>query len=459
MEENLIYIKTENIWEHPDNPRKDLGDLSELSESIKKHGIMQNLTVIKGHWDDKRNWCESGYTILIGHRRFAAGKIAGITKYPCRLLESVDLKEQMGTMLEENMQRNDLTVWEQANGFQMMLDLGETEDSIAEKTGFCKATIRHRLNIAKLDQGTLQEKEQDNNFQMSLTDLYELEKIPDVEKRNEILRNATNSRDLASRVTSAVEAAKRDATKEALVKKLELLGVQQAPDKVRTEIYTSKWTTLHEFDLCEDVPAKIKLPKSDSTVYWLEYYRSLKLIIRTPKVKKEMTEEEKKKAAMNNIKNQISDILKNSSCRRKDLINDIISGKTAPVKTDKEAELKDAIWEYLISSGYGFFGSYVRGFFLDKEEYKCSDEEKKEAAEKADHLTVIQSMLLVLNHQMNQMSTLDYNMAFNEKNASYLSKGYAILSEYGWFYENEEEKAVIDGSHPLYDELKRLQDK
>lgn len=39
-------------------------------------------------------------------------------------------------MLEENMQREDLTVWEQAQGFQMMLDLGETEDTIADKTGF-----------------------------------------------------------------------------------------------------------------------------------------------------------------------------------------------------------------------------------------------------------------------------------------------------------------------------------
>ena len=55
-------------------------------------------------------------------------------------------------MLEENIQREDLTVWEQAQGFQMMLDLGETEDTIADKTGFSKTTIKHRLNIAKLDQ-------------------------------------------------------------------------------------------------------------------------------------------------------------------------------------------------------------------------------------------------------------------------------------------------------------------
>ena len=55
-------------------------------------------------------------------------------------------------MLLENIQREDLTIQEQAQGFQMMLDLGDTEDQIAEKTGFSKSTVRHRLNIAKLDQ-------------------------------------------------------------------------------------------------------------------------------------------------------------------------------------------------------------------------------------------------------------------------------------------------------------------
>lgn len=44
-------------------------------------------------------------------------------------------------MLEENMQRNDLTIYEQAQGFQMMLDLGETAETIAEKTGFSTSTI------------------------------------------------------------------------------------------------------------------------------------------------------------------------------------------------------------------------------------------------------------------------------------------------------------------------------
>lgn len=103
LDENsgIVFIEAEQIYQHPDNPRKDLGDLSELSESIKKKGIMQNLTVIPGHWDDKKEWHEDGYTLIIGHRRFAAGKLAEVAEFPCRIVTDMDKKDQVGTMLED----------------------------------------------------------------------------------------------------------------------------------------------------------------------------------------------------------------------------------------------------------------------------------------------------------------------------------------------------------------------
>ena len=61
----IVSISAQDIYQHPDNPRKDLGDLSELSDSIAKKGIMQNLTVIQGHWDEDRNWHEDGYTLEV----------------------------------------------------------------------------------------------------------------------------------------------------------------------------------------------------------------------------------------------------------------------------------------------------------------------------------------------------------------------------------------------------------
>ena len=45
----LQYIEVGNLFPHPDNPRKEIGDVSELAESIKQNGIFQNLTVVPGH--------------------------------------------------------------------------------------------------------------------------------------------------------------------------------------------------------------------------------------------------------------------------------------------------------------------------------------------------------------------------------------------------------------------------
>ena len=63
----LTYIPTSELYAHPDNPRKDLGDLTELAESIKANGILQNLTVVPGH-------------IMTMDEYIAAAKAEGVTK-------------------------------------------------------------------------------------------------------------------------------------------------------------------------------------------------------------------------------------------------------------------------------------------------------------------------------------------------------------------------------------------
>ena len=119
---------------HPESPRKDLGDLTELTNSIKKNGIMQNLTVIADPETSK-------YLVVIGNRRLEAAKAAGLIELPC-VVKDLDHKTQIATMLEENMQRQDLTVYEQAQGFQMMMDLGYSAKEIGEKTGFSEKTVK-----------------------------------------------------------------------------------------------------------------------------------------------------------------------------------------------------------------------------------------------------------------------------------------------------------------------------
>ena len=164
----IVKIRVENLYPHPDNPRKNIGDVTELAESMKKNGIMQNLTVVPvnaltAEVEDQAETDKisviSDFYVLIGHRRLEAAKAAGIVEVPCQIRSKISRKEQVGIMLLENIQREDLTIQEQAQGFQMMLDLGDTEEKIAEKTGFSRATVRHRLNIAKLDQEKLKEKQ------------------------------------------------------------------------------------------------------------------------------------------------------------------------------------------------------------------------------------------------------------------------------------------------------------
>ena len=256
----ITNINAKLIHQHPDNPRKDLGDLTELSESIKKKGIMQNLTVVPGHWDENRAHHEEGYTLIIGHRRFAAGKMAGVTMYPCRIVQDMSYKDQVGTMLEENMQRIDLTVLEQAEGFQMMLDLGDTEEQIAEKTGFSRTTVRRRLEIAKLDPELVKEKtDEDGAYQLNLKDLAELSRIEDVETRNRILKDAADSRQIKWKVEAEIKNKEREKNKKIIVELLEEAGIKKATKEIEKKKYTAELKDVKTFSLDKEPPKKINI--------------------------------------------------------------------------------------------------------------------------------------------------------------------------------------------------------
>lgn len=174
---NIELIAIEELQRHPDNPRKNFGDLTELAESIKTNGIMQNLTVVIS------NDGTGLYDVIIGNRRLEAAKLAGLDELPCAVVE-LEPQEQMATMLAENMQREDLTILEQAQGFQYMLDLGETAQSISEKTGFSTRTIRRRVKLLELDKDEL---EKAFTRQISLDEIDKINSIDDVGERNKLL--------------------------------------------------------------------------------------------------------------------------------------------------------------------------------------------------------------------------------------------------------------------------------
>lgn len=175
----MILLPVDRLHPHPDNPRKELGDLTELADSIKANGVFQNLTVVP---DDPTSSYTS-FTVIIGHRRLAAAKLAGLTEVPCVVTE-MTAKEQVQTMLLENMQRTDLTVYEQAQGFQMMLDMGETIQSVAKDTGFSETTVRRRVKLLELDPKKFKASESRG---ATLFDYMELDKVESPETKNKLL--------------------------------------------------------------------------------------------------------------------------------------------------------------------------------------------------------------------------------------------------------------------------------
>lgn len=74
MINEISLIPVEQLMHHPDNPRFDLGDLEELTASIRANGVLQNLTVVKVD--------EDTYNVVIGNRRMEAAKQAGLTEFP-----------------------------------------------------------------------------------------------------------------------------------------------------------------------------------------------------------------------------------------------------------------------------------------------------------------------------------------------------------------------------------------
>lgn len=229
---NLVYISTEELYPHPDNPRKDLGDLTELADSIRTNGVMQNLTVVPGHYvdGDKTNYAEDGYTVIIGHRRCAASKLAGLTELPCVIVD-MSIQDQVSTMLLENMQRSDLTIYEQAEGIQMMFDLGETVETVKKKTGLSDSTIRNRRKLLVFDREAFKKTQ---GRQVTMDQYLKLTELKDVERANYLL-NIIGTKEFDYEFNKALKDEKRieaqDKFENLLREKAEAISVEDARSK------------------------------------------------------------------------------------------------------------------------------------------------------------------------------------------------------------------------------------
>ena len=308
-------IPIDKLYHHPENPRKDLGDLSELTESIRERGVMQNLTVIKGHWMNLKEWesvakaegigkeeakglydakdafSAQGFTVVIGNRRLEASKAAGLAELPC-VVSDMDHKEQIATMLMENMQRQDLTTYEQAQGFQMMMDIGFTKEEISERTGFSESTVRRRLKMAELDKDAFKKAV---GKQITIEDLDRLSKVDSLKQRNALLKEFGND-NFSWKVTAAIRVQEAAKKKPAVHKMIQEAKIKKLPEDGRysygkyRHLYAND-TKLNEWDGKENF-----IPKTDEELFYWEDDTSISFYVKEKKQKSNApakTEEEK----------------------------------------------------------------------------------------------------------------------------------------------------------------------
>lgn len=134
-------INTSLIDPHPDNPRKNIGDVTDLADSIRANGLLSPLSVVPNG---------ERYRVIAGHRRLAACKQAGTGAVPCFVLD-LDPLQQLEAMVTENCQREQLTTMEEADAIQGMLDLGATTASVAHQLGRSSDYVRDRAKAASID--------------------------------------------------------------------------------------------------------------------------------------------------------------------------------------------------------------------------------------------------------------------------------------------------------------------
>lgn len=140
----LMHLEVSQIERNPYQPRKDfdLQALTELSESISEHGVLQPLLV--------RKMPNGSYQLIAGERRWLASRDAGLTTVPCRVM-TMEEKVVSEVAIIENLQREDLNELEKAQAFQGYLDqYGCTIEELARKMGKDRSTISNSLRLLEL---------------------------------------------------------------------------------------------------------------------------------------------------------------------------------------------------------------------------------------------------------------------------------------------------------------------
>lgn len=436
MENKIVNIEIDRLLPHPQNPRKNLGDLSELAESIKKNGILQNLTVVKAD--------EDKYTVIIGHRRCAAAKLAGLTELPC-VVADMDEAKQIETMLCENVQRSELTYVEQAEGFQLLLDMGFSVPDVAEKTGFSESTVRRRTSLISmgLDRDKLVKSQSRN---ISLEDYAKLQNIEDEKERNELL-DVLGTNNFNNKYATAIERQKKKSVLDEIEEVL-----KEFAEKCEKE--PDYWSSKSEYCFVKRFYNKSEITDDYSEDELYCYYRSdYSVSLYKKKSKEERTAEEEKRlkseerhAKLEEFRIKAKEISKRMYDLRIEFLKNYV-GKSSDSEIMTKAIIEDVVVE---NNNYWNFDCFDEmtaiGIVID-EDNECLNFEN--IYERFPRRVLLAYTLAIIGDK----DTLSHiNIYSSEKpyNPSVkLNRIYSLLCKLGYEM-SDEEKQLRDGTHSIY---------
>ena len=143
LDTQVLWLPVEAIAPNPAQPRRDFDPvpLSELADSIRRHGILQPLSVRR---------TEAGWELVAGERRLRAAKLAGLSSVPCLRVEA-EADESALLALIENIQRRDLHYLEEAAAIAAYLRRsGATQEEAAARLGRSPSALANKLRLLRL---------------------------------------------------------------------------------------------------------------------------------------------------------------------------------------------------------------------------------------------------------------------------------------------------------------------
>ena len=204
MSENqtIQQIPIDLLDPHPHNPRGPVepATVQELADSIKEKGILEPLLVVPQRSNGQK-WKVERFLVVAGHRRRVAAELAGLDTVPA-IVRDFSAVEQEEVMLVENLQREDLSLLQEAKAYRRLIEHGEEITHVARKLGLATGHIHARLVILRLS-----EKAQDlfDRNDLPLTAAPLLAKVTDVDRQERLAHLVASRRLTVPKLQEMIE--------------------------------------------------------------------------------------------------------------------------------------------------------------------------------------------------------------------------------------------------------------